>query len=315
MRLQPTQPKDPRIRSDEEKFHTIDCWMYTSIFTSLQYSNRLKVLIGILFTGVLFSLADYVIPTLGYTSYDKTDFSVLIPICVVIFYAFCHLGSARWHQYIVHPILCLILGYSYASILKMIFPIDLEFFRFSVLLAGGFLLFSCFTRKVYTLPMYLFNASVSLICSFYLSYILSYVLTGMKILPYETSYSGLAIFILYLFHFICGYRHRFTIPAGIISFFVSGVATYIFYSIWAKQPFSMDALLHTLVGGFIFTACYAICSSIATIYCHQPKAHVFLPPPPLEKYTAYDQGYDDGRYEGEQDGYEKGLRDAERQNY
>ncbi len=36
---------------------------------------------------------------------------------------------------------------------------------------------------------------------------------------------------------------------------------------------------------------------------------------PLEKYTAYDQGYDDGRYEGEQDGYEKGLRDAERQNY
>lgn len=92
MRLQPTQPKDPRIRSDEEKFHAIDCWMYTSIFTSLQYSNRLKVLIGILFTGVLFSLADYVIPALGYTSYDKTDFSVLIPICVVIFYAFAILG-------------------------------------------------------------------------------------------------------------------------------------------------------------------------------------------------------------------------------
>ncbi|HHK5535051.1 TPA: hypothetical protein ACQUHH_003521 [Bacillus mobilis] len=137
----------------------------------------------------------------------------------------------------------------------------------------------------------------------------------MKIISYETSYSGLAIFVLYLFHFICGYRHRFTITSGIISFFVSGVATYLFYSIWAKQSFSMDAVLHTLVGGFIFTACFAICSSIATTYCRQPMAHVFLPPPPPRKYTEYDQAYDAGRYQGEQDGYEAGLRDAERRNY
>ncbi|MGH0429221.1 hypothetical protein ACQVPL_08005 [Bacillus hominis] len=307
-----TQPKDLRkIDYDENRvFYAVP--MYTSLYTSLQYSDRLRVLISFLFAGAIHSLLEIILPAYVTASYNtNTEWLMLFPVWAIVFIVITKLGMEKWHQYVVHPLLCALLGYSYASILKQIFSINMDLYVFTAIIAVAFLLFSFTTCKVYSLPMYLFNACTSLACSFYLVFLIMSILILLGTVPAETSYSGLYVFLAFLFHFIVGFRHRFKIVEGLLAFVVSFCSTYFIYILLGRE-FTVAALMHTLTGGFIFTACFGILASFAARNCFQPTSKLFYPRPLPVVYTEYDRGYDQGHTQGHDEGYEEGRRAAER---
>ncbi|WP_212935033.1 hypothetical protein [Bacillus hominis] len=307
-----TQPKDLRKIDYDEDYVFYSGPMYTSLYTSLQYSDRLRVLISFLFAGAIHSLLEIILPAYITASYNtNTEWLMLFPVWAIVFIVITKLGMWKWHQYVVHPLLCALLGYSYASILKQILSINMDLYVFTAIIAVGFLLFSFTTCKVYSLPMYLFNACTSLACSFYLVFLIMSILVVLGTVPAETSYSGLYVFLAFLFHFIVGFRHRFKIVEGLLAFVVSFCSTYFIYILLGRE-FTVAALMHTLTGGFIFTACFGILVSFAARNCFQPKAKLFYPGPIQREYTDYDHGYDHGHSEGDSSGYDRGYEEGRR---
>ncbi|HDR8335944.1 TPA: hypothetical protein QC183_004149 [Bacillus cereus] len=299
-----------------------DRFYYSVCYTHQTYSMTTGILLSFLIFASIVSLEEGLLGSQDY--YLSPEQSILVypfftaAIFILMFFVM-PLGA---HKFIFYPFVCLVIGYSYSSILKHIFPIDIEFFTFTYWIAGGLFIYAFFVREFYTFRYYLFSTIMSLPISYTLVLIIMSTLYQVGVPIKYLSYSGVWLFLVFNYCYIKAFRHRFHVISAIVALGISIICTLAIFNIWGTG-YSPSTLLHNLNDAFILISIYGLIIAYLTLFREQKEPYalwvpayrsnatfVSLPGDPNSGTThysgttspeeyAYQEGYDQARREFE----------------
>lgn len=295
---------------------------YSVCYTHQKYSMTTGILLSFLIFAAIDSLQNELIPWMHFYNSPQQSLLVYPFFTGALFMLLFFIWPLGTQKFVFYPLTCLLIGYSYSSILKHIFPIDVELFTFSYWIAGGLFVYSFFVRTFYTFRYYLFGTIMSLPISYTLVLITTSTLYQVGVSMKYLSYSGVWLFLIFNYCYIKAFRHRFHVISAIIAFGISFACTSVIFLIWGTN-YSPSTLLHNLNDAFIFISIYGIIIAYLTLFREQEEPYalwvpgyrsnstfVSLPGDPNsgtrnysgttspEEY-AYQEGYDEARREFE----------------
>lgn len=244
---------------------------FTTTFLHHRYSKRVKLLFSFLSAGVCETLFKEVTHGESIFTHDYEVF-LFYPFLTALFFFFSLILNGKiMHRFVVTPFLYFVFGYSFASITKTLFELDINLFTLTYWVIGAVFVYSLLFRKFYTFTWFLFDSVMSIVFSFFIMFFLLTILVGFDALPESGGYLGIGMLVVFHICYLYFFRHRFSILLGVISLLFAFVGSIVAYDL-LDSIFSPNSILHSLYGGFIFTSIYAVCISFFTLFTKQPKA-------------------------------------------
>lgn len=254
-----------------------DPFYYSVCYTHQKYSITTRILLSFLIFAAIDSLQNELIPSMNYYNSPLESLFVYPFFTGFLFMIVFLVWPLGVHKFVIYPFICLLIGYSYSSILKHIFPIDVELFTFSYWIAGGLFVYSFFVRKFYTFRYYLFGTIMSLPISYTLVLFIMSTLYQVGVPIKYLSYAGVWLFIVFNYCYIKAFRHRFHVISAILALGISFVCTLAIFNIWGTG-YSPITLLHNLNDAFILISIYGIIITYLTLFREQEEPYALWVP-------------------------------------